>query len=119
MNTLENDARGRHAEEEARKREEDQRLEALQKQVEEHRKKLEDDLVAEALRRSEEEQRAEADRRRALNDTDRVQIVADLRKDLKKVTPPTFHGRASGEDVEAWITSMEKYFLVRNYTGKS
>ena len=55
----------------------------------------------------------------AMNNTDRVQIAADLSKDLKKVTPPTFYGRASGEDAEAWITSMEKYFLVWNYTRKS
>ena len=45
--------------------------------------------------------------------------MADLSKDLKKVAPPMFHGRASREDTEAWITSMEKYFLVQNYIGKS
>lgn len=30
-----------------------------------------------------------------------------------------FHGRDSGEDVEACITSMEKYFIVQNNIGKS
>ena len=74
--------------------------------------------MAEALRKSEIEQKVKADRRSPLLNSDRIQIAADLSKDLKKVTPPTFHGRASGEDAEAWITSMEKYFLVQNYTGK-
>ena len=42
---------------------------------------------------------------------DRVQIVADFSKDLKKVTPPTFNGNTLGEEVETWITTMENYFL--------
>ena len=54
-----------------------------------------------------------------MNNIDMAQIVADLSKDLKKVRPPYFYGRAFGEDTKACITSMEKYFLVWNYTGKS
>lgn len=112
MDNLEQGARSRQAEEETRKRDEDQHSEALRKREEELWKKREDEQMAEALRRSEVEKKAEADRRSALLNSDRIQIAADLSKDLKKVTPPTFHGRASGEDAEAWITSMEKYFLV-------
>ena len=65
------------------------------------------------------EQKAEAEFWSALLNFDRIQIATDLSKDLKKVTPPTFHGRAFGKDAKAWIISMEKYFLVQNYTGKS
>ena len=75
--------------------------------------------MAEALRRSEEEQKVEVYRPLALVNSDRLQIAVDLSKDLKKVTPPTFHGRTSREDAGAWITSMEKYFMIHNYTGKS
>ena len=50
---------------------------------------------------------------------DRVQIVADLSKDLKKVTPPTFNGKTSGEEEEAQIATMEKYLYARNFTIKS
>ncbi len=54
----------------------------------------------------------------AMNNTYTMYIAANLSKDLKKVTPPTFYGRVFEEYVEAWIKSMEKYFLVRNYTRK-
>ena len=53
MDTLEQGTRGRQAEEEARKRDEDQRSEALSKQEEELRKRREDEQMVEALRRSE------------------------------------------------------------------
>lgn len=68
--------------------------------------------MAKALKRSKEEWKVKADHYMVMNNTNRVQIVDDLSKDLKKVTPPTFYGIASKEDVEAWITSMKKYFLV-------
>ena len=51
-----------------------------------------------------------------MNNIDRVHIVADLRKEIKKIIPPNFYTRSFGEDAKAWITSMEKYFLVWNYT---
>ena len=47
---------------------------------------------------------------------DRVQIAANLINDLKKVTPPTFNGKTLGEEVKAWIATMEKYFHVHNFT---
>ena len=119
MDTLEHDVWGRHTDEEERKCKEDQCLEALCQQEEERRKKLEDDQLAEALWRSEEEWKVEADCQMAMNHIDKMQIAVDLSKDLNKVTPPTFYGRSSGEDAEAWITSMDKYFLVQKYTGKS
>ena len=50
---------------------------------------------------------------------DRVQIAEDLSRDLKKVTPPTFNGKTTGEEAEAWIVTMEKYFHVCNFTKKS
>ena len=58
------------------------------------------------------EQNMEADHLSDLLNADRIQIAANLSKDLKKVTPPMFYGRASGEDAEAWITSIEKNFLI-------
>lgn len=72
--------------------------------------------MAKALRRSEEEKKVEANHQIALINTGRLQIAANFRNGLKKVTPPTFHGRTSREDVDALITNMEKYFLAQNYT---
>ena len=69
--------------------------------------------------RNEEQHKREANHRMARLMHDRVQIAEDLSKDLKKVTPPTFNGKALGEEAEAWITMMEKYFHVRNFTRKS
>ena len=95
-----------HQEEEARKKgEEDQLVEAQRKQEED--------------RRIEEQQKEEVDRRMAGLVHDRVQIAEDLSRDLKKVTPPTFNGKTTGEEAEAWIATMEKYFHVHNFTGKS
>ena len=70
-------------------------------------------------RRIEEHKKEEADCWMAGLVHDRVQIAEDLSRDLKKVTPPTFNGKTTGEEVEAWIATMEKYFHVRNFTGKS
>lgn len=50
---------------------------------------------------------------------DRVQIIEDLSKDLKKVTPPIFNGKNIGEEAESRIATMEKYFYVYNFTRKS
>ena len=50
---------------------------------------------------------------------DRVQIVANFSQDLKKVTPPTFNGNTLGEEVEAWIATMENYFYACNFIRKS
>ena len=68
--------------------------------------------MADALQRLEEEKKVKVDRQMTLVNTDRVHIIIDLSKDLKKITLPTFHGNNFGKDVEAWITSMEKYFMV-------
>ena len=119
MENLEQGAWGRLAEEEARKHDKDQHFNTLRKQEEELMKKHEDEQLIEALRRSKMEQKVKADCQSALLNSNKIQIVTNLRKDLKKVTPPMFHGRAFGEDAKAWITSMEKYFLVWNYTWRS
>ena len=50
---------------------------------------------------------------------DRIQIQEALSKDLKKVTPPTFSGKATGEEAEAWIATMENYFYACNFIRKS
>ena len=44
------------------------------------------------------------------------EIVSDLSADIKKIKPPKFVGSESGEDVETWLTKMEQYFKIRNFS---
>ena len=38
--------------------------------------------------------------------------------EFKKAKPPTFSGEVkSGQEVEAWLLGMEKYFQVQDYSG--
>jgi hypothetical protein len=110
MSVIENDLRSRHNEshqddEAHRKQVEDQRREALQKEEE-------DRMIEERCKRN-------VDTRANVGDLNNDQIAEELSKDLKKVTPPTFDGKTIGDNAEAWIISMEKYFHVRNLSGQS
>ena len=42
--------------------------------------------------------------------------MADLSADIKKIKPPKFAGSESYEEAEAWLTEMEQYFEIRNYS---
>lgn len=107
-----------------RQAEEDEHKEVMRQQEEEQKKRQEDQLIEaqrkqEEDRRIEEQKKEEVDHRMARVVHDRVQIIEDLSKDLKKVTPTTFNGKNLGEEAEAQIATMEKYFHVCNFTGKS
>ena len=42
-----------------------------------------------------------------------------LQGELRKVKPPTFRGDSKkGEDAEAWLLGMRKYFRIYNYSSK-
>jgi len=42
-----------------------------------------------------------------------------LQGELRKVKPPTFNGYDSkGEDDEAWLLEMKKYFQLHNYPSR-
>lgn len=47
------------------------------------------------------------------------EIAADLLADIKKIKPPKFFGSESGEEEEAWLTEMEQYFEIRNFSETS
>lgn len=38
-----------------------------------------------------------------------------LSKDMRKISPLKFEGSTNGDEVEAWLIQMEKYFETRNY----
>ena len=43
----------------------------------------------------------------------------ELQGELRKVKPPTFRGDSEkGEDAEAWLLGMRKYFRIYNYSSK-
>lgn len=46
--------------------------------------------------------------------TNQDNIVKELGKDLKKVTPK-FDGKTIGDGAEAWVFEMEKYFELQNF----
>lgn len=39
-------------------------------------------------------------------------MTTKLSRDMKKITPPKFEGSASGDEDEAWLVQMEKYFKI-------
>lgn len=46
--------------------------------------------------------------------TKRKCMATELSRDMRKITPK-FEGSTSGEESEAWLIQMEKYFEIRNY----
>jgi hypothetical protein len=43
-----------------------------------------------------------------------------LQGELRKIKPPSFDGEnKKGEDVEAWLLGMRKYFQLHNYSPNS
>ena len=117
MDEIENIMRGWQAEE-------DEHKEAMCQHEEEWKKRDEDQLLEaqkkqEEYQRNEEQQKEEPNHRVVGFVHDRVQIAEYLNKDLKVVTPPTFNGKISRKEMEAWIAIIEKYFHVCNFTRKS
>ena len=43
----------------------------------------------------------------------------ELSREFKKIKPPTFNGEVeSGEEAEAWLSGMRKYFHIYNYSDR-
>ena len=45
--------------------------------------------------------------------------MTDLSTNIKKIKPPKFSGTDSGEEAKAWLTEMEQYFEIRNFSETS
>ena len=43
----------------------------------------------------------------------------EIAADIKKIKLPKFSGSESGEEAEAWLTKMEQYFEIRNFSKTS
>jgi hypothetical protein len=43
----------------------------------------------------------------------------EVKGEFKKIKPPTFNGEVeTGEEVEAWLSGMQKYFQIYNYSSE-
>ncbi len=43
----------------------------------------------------------------------------EITREFKKIKPPTFNGEVeTGEEAEAWLSGMKKYFQIYNYSGE-
>ena len=45
--------------------------------------------------------------------------MVDLSANIKKIKPPQFVSFESGENAEAWLTEMEQYFEIRDFSETS
>ena len=42
----------------------------------------------------------------------------EISREFKKIKPPTFNGETEkGEEVESWLSRMNKYFQIYNYSN--
>ena len=47
------------------------------------------------------------------------QYQDEITGEFKKIKPPTFNGEVeTGEEAEAWLSGMKKYFQIYNYSGE-
>ncbi|KAH9310464.1 hypothetical protein KI387_025499, partial [Taxus chinensis] len=42
--------------------------------------------------------------------------LAELTNDIKRISPPKFDGTTLGDGDENWLSEMEKYFTIRNFS---
>jgi len=43
----------------------------------------------------------------------------EITSEFKNIKPPTFNGEVeTGEETEAWLSGMKKYFQIYNYSGE-
>ncbi|KAH9287441.1 hypothetical protein KI387_031558, partial [Taxus chinensis] len=49
----------------------------------------------------------------------KVRLVAKLTKDIKRISPPKFNGTTMGVGSEKWLSEMEKYFSIRNFSKET
>jgi len=51
--------------------------------------------------------------------TSKYKPCEELAGEFKKIIPPTFNGEVEkGEEAEAWLSGMKKYFQIYNYSNK-
>lgn len=51
--------------------------------------------------------------------TSKHKLYEELAGEFRKIRPPTFNGEVEkGEEVEAWLSGMKKYFQIYNYSNK-
>ena len=51
--------------------------------------------------------------------TSKCKPYEELAGEFRKIRPPTFNGKVEkGEEAEAWLSGMKKYFRIYNYSNK-
>ncbi|KAH9300063.1 hypothetical protein KI387_011646, partial [Taxus chinensis] len=46
----------------------------------------------------------------------KARLTAKLTNDIKRISPPNFDGTTLGDEAENWLSKMEKYFTIRNFS---
>ena len=49
----------------------------------------------------------------------RARLAAELTNDIKRISPPKFDGTTLGDGAENWLSEMEKYFAIRNFSEET
>ncbi|KAH9290942.1 hypothetical protein KI387_035059, partial [Taxus chinensis] len=49
----------------------------------------------------------------------RARLAAELTNDIKRISPPKFDGTTLGDRAENWLSEMEKYFTIRNFSEET
>ncbi|KAH9308622.1 hypothetical protein KI387_036533, partial [Taxus chinensis] len=49
----------------------------------------------------------------------KVRLAAELTNDIKMISPPKFDGTTLGDGAKNWLSEMEKYFVIRNFSEET
>ncbi|KAH9312022.1 hypothetical protein KI387_027057, partial [Taxus chinensis] len=49
----------------------------------------------------------------------KARVVTELTNDIKRISPPNFYGTTLGDGAENWISEMEKFFAIRNFSEET
>ncbi|KAH9293368.1 hypothetical protein KI387_041430, partial [Taxus chinensis] len=49
----------------------------------------------------------------------KARLVAELTNDIKRISPPKYDGTTLGDGAENWLSKMEKYFAIRNFSEET
>ncbi|KAH9297236.1 hypothetical protein KI387_028918, partial [Taxus chinensis] len=49
----------------------------------------------------------------------KARLAAELTNDIKRISPPKYDGTTLGDGAENWLSEMEKYFAIRNFSEET
>ncbi|KAH9296593.1 hypothetical protein KI387_040181, partial [Taxus chinensis] len=49
----------------------------------------------------------------------KARLATELTNDIKRISPPKFDGTTLGDGAENWLSEMEKYFAIRNFSEET